>query len=63
MKSLLIAGTVITTKEQAQNLIRKLNLRFLEDKCYEMATVIDDYTERLISAGFLTWDEAEALIF
>ena len=62
MKSLLIANTVITTKAQAKDLLVKLNSLFLEDKSYSMALVIDDYTERLVSAGFLTWEEAEAIV-
>ena len=63
MKSLLIAGAVITTRQQAIRLIKKLNQQFVSDKCYEMALVIDDYTEKLVIAGFLTWDEAEAIAF
>ena len=63
MKTLSIAGTVITTKEQAKKLIKKLNRYFLEDKSFEMSLVIDDYTERLVNAGFLTWEEVEAIAF
>lgn len=60
MKALLIANTVITNKEQARNLMKKLNSFFLEEKTYEMASVIDEYAERLVSAGFLTWEETES---
>lgn len=63
MKALLIANTVITTKAQAISLIKRLNSYFLEDKSYEMALVIDDYTERLVKAGFITWEEAELVEF
>ena len=61
MKTLLIANTVITTKEQAKELLVRLNSYFLESKSYEMALAIDNYTERLVAAGFLTWEEAEAV--
>lgn len=61
MKTLLIANTVITTKEQAKELLARLNSYFLESKSYEMALAIDNYTERLVAAGFLTWEEAEAV--
>ena len=57
MKAISICGTVITNKRQAISLIERLNKMFLESKSYEMAFVIDDYTERLVDAGFLTWDE------
>ena len=63
MKSLLIANTVIATKQQAKDLIRKLNSYFEESRCIEMALVIDDYTEKLVNAGFLTWEEAEQTAF
>lgn len=61
MKALIIAGTVITTKEQAKNLVKRLNNYFLEDMSVEMAFVIDDYTNRLVEAGFLTWEEIEEI--
>lgn len=57
MKSIVISGTVITNKRQAINLIERLNKMFLQSKSYELALVIDDYTERLVNAGFLTWNE------
>lgn len=60
MKALLIANTVITNKEQARNFMKKLNSFFLEEKTFEMASVIDEYAERLVSAGFLTWEETES---
>lgn len=60
MKALMIANTVITNKTQAINLIKRLNGYFDTDKSYSMALVIDDYTERLVNAGFLTWEEADA---
>lgn len=63
MKALVIAGTVITNKKQALNLIKRLNALFLEDKSFEMAIVIDDYTERLVAAGFIDWEEAESVAF
>lgn len=59
MKSLLIANTVITTKEQAKNLVKRLNSYFMEDTSYEMSLVIDEMTEKLVNDGFLTWEEAE----
>lgn len=63
MKALLIAGTVITEKEQALNLVRKLNKYFKDDISPAMAAVTDDYTEWLVNAGFITWDEAEQAAF
>lgn len=63
MKSLIIAGTVITTKRQAKNLIKRLNGYFLKDKSMEMSLVISDYEERLVNAGFLTWEEVEEAAF
>ena len=57
MKSIVISGTVITNKRQAISLIERLNKMFLQSKSYELALVIDDYTERLVNAGFLTWNE------
>ena len=63
MKSLIIAGTVITTKQQAKNLIKRLNGYFLKDKSMEMSLAISDYEERLVSAGFLTWEEVEEAAF
>lgn len=61
MKSLIIANTVITTKEQAKNLIKRLNSYFVKDTSIGMSLVIDDYTKRLVNAGFLTWEEAEEI--
>lgn len=61
MKALLIENTVITNKNQAKRLVKKLNQYFEESKSYEMAFVIDELTERLVNAGFLTWGEAEEI--
>ena len=57
MKALVIGGTVITSKSQARSLLKRLEKLFDANRSYEVALVIDDYTERLINAGFLTWDE------
>lgn len=62
-KALMIAGTVITNKGQTLRLIKKFNQYFQEDKSVEMALAIDNYTERLVTAGFLTWEEAEEAAF
>ena len=59
MKALLIANTVITNRAQALNLVARLNKYFEEDRSIAMALVIDDYTERLVNAGFITWDDVE----
>lgn len=59
MKSIMIANTVITNKAQALNLVNRLNKHFESDRSYEMALVIDDYTERLVTAGFITWDDVQ----
>lgn len=59
MKAITIANTVITNRQQALNLVSRLNKYFESDKSYEMALVIDDYTERLVSAGFISWDDVQ----
>ena len=59
MKHIMIANTVITNRQQALNLVSRLNKLFETDKSYEMALVIDDYTERLVSAGFITWCDVQ----
>ena len=56
MKSIIICNTVITSKEQAMNLVRWLNSQF--DKTVESAIAIDELTERLVNAGFITWQDA-----
>lgn len=61
MRSILIANTVITNKTQAKRLIETLNRYFPKNKSIEMALVIDDYAERLVTAGFLTWEEVEKI--
>ena len=59
MKAIMIANTVITNKAQALNLIDRLNKHFESDKSFEMALVIDDYTERLVNAGFISWADVQ----
>ena len=59
MKAIMIANTVITNRQQALNLVSRLSKHFETDKSYEMALVIDDYTERLVSAGFIDWDDVQ----
>ena len=59
MKAIVIASTVITNKAQALNLITRLNKHFESDKSFEMALVIDDYTERLVNAGFISWADVQ----
>lgn len=59
MKTLMIANTVICNKTQALNLLGRLNKYFEDDKSYAMAAVIDDYTERLVNAGFIDWDDVQ----
>lgn len=59
MKSLIIAGTVISNREQALNLVKRLNKYFETDKSIEMALALDHYAEQLINAGFITWDDVE----
>ncbi|MBQ9700098.1 MAG: hypothetical protein IJV71_05685 [Lachnospiraceae bacterium] len=60
MKPILVAHTVIATKAQALELVKRLISYLLDDMSCEMAYVIDTYTEQLVNAGFLTWEEAEA---
>lgn len=61
MKALLVAHTVITTKEQAIDLTKRLNKYFEHDKSIEMAFVVDDYISQLVEKGFLTWEEVEQI--
>lgn len=63
MKALLIAHTVIANKQQAKNLVKRLNKYFLEDTSIAMSTVITNYEEQLVNAGFLTWEEVEEAEF
>ena len=63
MKALSIANTIITTKQQAVNLIKKLNQYFEDNINIEMALAVDNYTEQIVNAGFLTWEEAEEAAF
>ena len=58
MKSLLILGTIITNKEQAKNLVTRVNTRF--DGSMESSVAILNIEEQLVKAGFLTWEEVEA---
>lgn len=57
MKSLLIAGTVITNKEQARNLVTRVNTLF--DGSMESSVAIYDIENQLVNAGFITWEEVE----
>ena len=57
MKALVIGGTVITSKSQARSFLKRLETLFDANRSYEMALVIDDYTKKLVNAGFLTWEE------
>lgn len=63
MKALLVAHTVITTKQQAKDLIKRLNEYFERDRSIATAIVVDDYMEQIVNAGFLTWEEAEEAAF
>lgn len=63
MKIIKVANTLVSNKRQAIQVLKRLNKYFTEDKSYEMAIVIDDYTERLVNAGFITWEEAEVIGF
>ena len=57
MKAITICNTVIANKAQAINLVQWLNSQF--DHSIESAFVIDELTERLVNAGFITWEDAE----
>lgn len=57
MKSLLICGTVIVNKTQAKNLVNRVSKLF--DGSFESSVAISDIEERLVKAGFLTWEEVE----
>mgnify|MGYP006894431920 FL=1 len=63
MKIIKVENTLVSNKRQAIQVLKRLNKYFTEDKSYEMAIVIDDYTERLVNAGFITWEEAEVIGF
>lgn len=65
MKSLIIGGTVITSKKQAIAFLARAE-KFLFEKnglSYETILALDNYQERLVNAGFLTWDEAESAAY
>lgn len=59
MKALLIAGTVITNREQALGLVSRLNAYFADDCTIECALAIDQMCEQLVNAGFITWADVE----
>lgn len=61
MKSLLILGTVITNKEQAKNLVNRVNNLF--DCTMESSVAIHEIEEKIVKAGFLTWEEVELAEF
>lgn len=63
MKPLLVAHTVIATKQQAEDLVKRLNGYFERDRSVETAVVVDYYMEQIVNAGFLTWEEAEEAAF
>lgn len=58
MKSIIIGGTVIANKSSAINFITRINNLIPLDG-YEAAAVLTDYEERLVNAGFVTWEEVE----
>ena len=57
MKTLLILGRIITNKEQAMSLITQLSR--LADNSMEQSVAILEVEDRLVKAGFLTWDDCE----
>ena len=60
MKSIVIAGTVITNKAQATSLVARIN-SYVDFNSWEAALAADQMVERLINAGFLTWEEADSI--
>ena len=58
MKAITICNTVVANKAQAIRLVKWLNSQF--DHSIASAAVIDELTERLVNAGFITWEDAEA---
>ena len=63
MKIIKVANTLVSNKRQAIKLIKRLNKYFTEDKSYTMAIVVDECSEKLVNAGFLTWEEIESIGF
>lgn len=57
MKSLLICGTVIANKTQAKNLVNRVSKFF--DGSVESSVAISYIEEKIVNAGFLTWEEVE----
>lgn len=57
MKTLLILGRIITNKEQAMSLIAQLSN--IWDGSIESSVAILEVEDRLVKAGFLTWDDCE----
>lgn len=61
MKSVLVAGTVITNKKQAVSLVERLTDLFEYDNMsVEAAIAIDEMEQRLVDAGILDWTEIQA---
>ena len=60
MKSIVIAGTVITNKAQATSLVARIN-SYVDFNSWEAALAADQMVERLVNAGFLTWEEADSI--
>lgn len=61
MEPRVILGMTIASKKHAKSVIKWLNLEFAKEPKLEMALLVTDYTERIVSAGFLTWEEANVV--
>lgn len=60
MKAINVLGSVVTAQTAASYLTRLAKIVY-GDLDMGSALVFDDQAERIVSAGFLTWEEVEAI--
>ena len=60
MKALIVPGSLIT-KKTARGYLKRIARRLQEDLTMEKAIVLDEIEERIVAAGFMDWEEVEAI--
>lgn len=61
MKTLLIASTVVT-KETAKDFLKNMiQYLMIEEFTVDSSLVLSDMEEKLVNAGFFTWEKIESL--
>lgn len=55
-----VPGSVVTQKTAAAYIARLIGY-FMNDSSLAMSNVITDAEERIVNAGFMTWDEIEQI--